>query len=254
MTKRNSGNAASETRGLAILQRSDRIEASLWRRAQSEGDAHAKAELFSHYQSLAQKIASSEFAKRRDLGVEFAEIRQMAFEGLLQALAKFDHKRDVPFGAYAHRRIRGCIIDGLSKGSESTAQYRYRQRVERDRLRSLTGNLEKEEPSALSALGSLASSLAVGLMLEEDLATDPDQIASDGMSAYDTLAWARMQAHLAEQLEKLEERERFVISQHYREGLRFGQIAEVLGLSRGRISQIHKAALERLRTNMQRFR
>lgn len=237
-----------------MLQRDDRIEASLWRRARDEGDIRARADLFERYQPLALKIAAGEFARRRDMGVELAEIRQLALEGLLQALDRFDHRREVPFAGFARPRIRGSVMDGLAKSSESAAQYRFRQRTERDRLQSLAPDRGGEEQSALAALGQLASLLAVGLMLEEGGRIDPDRTASVEPGAYDTLAWAQMQAHLAGQLDMLEEQERFVIRQHYLEDVRFSQIAEAMKLSRGRISQIHKAALRRLQSSLQRFR
>ncbi len=55
------------------------------------------------------------------------------------------------------------------------------------------------------------------------------------------------QSQLAKAVEKLPEREASIIINHYEHGLSFTQIAELLGLSRGRISQLHHAALTKLR-------
>jgi RNA polymerase sigma factor for flagellar operon FliA len=38
---------------------------------------------------------------------------------------------------------------------------------------------------------------------------------------------------------------------HYQEGLNFRQIGEVLGLTESRISQIHKAIIQALRSQLQ---
>ena len=72
---------------------------------------------------------------------------------------------------------------------------------------------------------------------------DPDPSAS----AYDTLAWRQTQQLLARAVGLLPEREAIVIVNHYEHGLSFVQIADLMGVSRGRISQLHHAALERLR-------
>jgi len=48
--------------------------------------------------------------------------------------------------------------------------------------------------------------------------------------------------------------ERQVIEYHYLQGLLFADIATLLGLSRGRVSQIHSSALFRLRKSLAKFR
>jgi RNA polymerase sigma factor FliA len=44
-----------------------------------------------------------------------------------------------------------------------------------------------------------------------------------------------------------------VLRQHYETGLSFAQIAELLGVTRGRISQLHRSAIERLRKRIGTF-
>jgi len=52
---------------------------------------------------------------------------------------------------------------------------------------------------------------------------------------------------LAGLLRQLPEREAMVMSLHYQEGLTFREVAKVLDLTPGRISQIHTQAILRLR-------
>jgi RNA polymerase sigma factor for flagellar operon FliA len=49
---------------------------------------------------------------------------------------------------------------------------------------------------------------------------------------------------------KLDEPELSVIRQHYFEGVPFTQLALARGLSKGRISQIHRAALGKLKDRL----
>lgn len=252
MSASNAHKDTKQGKGLALVVKSERVEASLWRRSKQDHGDEARARLFEHYRPLATRMARVETAKRKYLGYEFAEVQQLAFEGLLQAIKRYDAAMGVPFGAFARRRIHGNIVDGLAASSESSAQYRYRKRVERHRLRSLEQD-KSADGNALEELGKLASMLAIGLFLEDDTPVDPDQLPSGEVGAYETLAWAEMQATLKSLTRNLGPREKFVIEQHYQYDVSFSQIAEVLGLTKGRISQIHKAALLRLREELQKF-
>jgi RNA polymerase sigma factor FliA len=253
MAARGSRRTDPGTRGLELVQQNDRVEAALWRRSQIDHDQDARMQLFERYESLARNIARAEFYKRKSLGFEHAEIQQLAFEGLVQAIDRFDAQLGAPFSAFARLRIRGNVLDGLAKTRESTAQYQYRQRAERDRLQSLrTGVSDAANP--LQELGKLATLLAIGLMLEDHVAIDPDTIAHGDANAYETLAWAEMQQRLAGLMGNMPERERFVLVQHYHNDLSFSRIADTLGLTRGRISQVHKTALLRLRSELEKFR
>jgi RNA polymerase sigma factor for flagellar operon FliA len=52
---------------------------------------------------------------------------------------------------------------------------------------------------------------------------------------------------LADMLRKLPEREAMIMALHYQEGLTFREVAKVLDLTPGRISQMHTQAIVRLR-------
>jgi RNA polymerase sigma factor for flagellar operon FliA len=52
---------------------------------------------------------------------------------------------------------------------------------------------------------------------------------------------------LSEMLKQLPEREAMVMAMHYQEGLTFREVAKVLDLTPGRISQMHTQAIVRLR-------
>ena len=48
-------------------------------------------------------------------------------------------------------------------------------------------------------------------------------------------------------LDELQGRERTVMELHYRQHVPFVEIAELLGVTKGRVSQIHRAAVARMR-------
>ena len=211
-------------RGIDCLLRPDRVEAALWRAHAARADPESGRRLFEHYRRFAERLAAHQFARRRPGNFDRGDVQQLAYEALLQAIDRFDPGRGVPFEAYARIRINGHIGNGLAQASEAAAQYSYRQRAERDRLRSL-----------------------------EEGAAGLEAIPDPAPSAYETLAWNQLQARIHELLERLPEKEAFVMRQHYRNGASFQQIAALLGVTRGRVSQIHRAALQRMRSLLARY-
>lgn len=244
--------AARQSLGLAAIVSAERAEASLWRRSKLVRENDARARIFEKYQPLARSITFSEFNRRRGSGVEIDDIRQLAVEGLLQAIDRFDATRNIPFSAYARKRIKGCIANGLGKSSERSAYYRYRLRIERERLRSLDEQAH-EDQNPISRISGLATLIAIGIMLEAGRENELEELPSADASAYETAAWNEMRERLQVQLQALALQQQFVLQQHYQNGVSFGEIAKVLKLSKGRISQIHRSALVALRRELERF-
>lgn len=231
--------------GLDLVLDPSRAEASLWRKARFEGDVDSRESLFNRYTVLARSVADR-YRRLRRQNVDRQDLEQLAFEGLLQAIDRYDPLRGVPFGAYARPRIAGNVADGLKKLSELDAQFDHRKRLRQDRLQSL---LDRDEVAVdpLDRLADLVVDLALGLMLEGTGMVEPRDGADIRPNAYEGLAWRETQSALASALDRLPPSEQTVLRQHYQTGLSFTHIAELLRLSRGRVSQLHKSAIERLR-------
>lgn len=232
--------------GLALLVEPSRVEAALWRRYALEDELQCRALLFDTYADLARRIAARQH-RRFARAADRRDVEHFAFEGLLQAIDRFDPLRGVPFSAYARRRIIGRIVDGLAGMSEVGTQVRHRARLERERVASLGRDASQSADDSLSALADLAAGLAIGLIFERNAGAGSAEAADPQPSAYESLAWREMRARLGEAVDGLPEREAFIVRQHYENGLSFTQIASLLALSRGRISQLHAAAMQRLR-------
>lgn len=237
---------ARDPSGLELVVDPVRVEASLWRRFRFEDDLKCRETLFNRYFALARAIAGRLFRQRMTKRLDRGDFDQFACEGLLHAIDRYDPLRGVPFSAYARRRISGNIAAGIATMSEIDAQLSHRHRIEQERLRSLG----KPASDALCVLSELAVSLAIGLMLEGTGLIERTDAADRRASAYDSLAWRETQALLVEEVGNLPENEATVVRQHYDHGLAFVRIAQLLGVSRGRVSQLHRAALERLRKRL----
>jgi RNA polymerase sigma factor FliA len=239
--------------GLELVVRPPRVEASWWRRWRFEAQAECREHLFRRYTPLARSLALRHFQRRLSGHGDRHDYDHFAFEGLLQALDRFDPLKGVPFDAYARPRIRGSIADGLASMSEVNTQLRHRRRVEQERLRSLKGE-EADGDDALLALADLVGGLAVGLILERTGLVVGEDEADSSPTAYETLESRQLAATLAQEVERLPKGEAEVISHHYETGLSFAQIATLLNLSRGRVSQLHHAGLKRLRKRIGAWR
>ena len=172
---------------------------------------------------------------------------QLASQGLLEAIDRFDPVRGIPFQVFARYRISGAIRDGLAQSSEGAAQYSFQRRIEAERLRSLREAEANTADDALNKLTQHAVGLAIGFILGEVASVEALTEAEHPVDLYQSLTWREMLMSAKRAIERLPEKERVVIQQHYLKDVPFAQIADLLGLSRGRVSQLHRAGLERIR-------
>jgi RNA polymerase sigma factor for flagellar operon FliA len=230
---------------------SDDAEAGLWQALTREGDEAARRALFEHYRPLSKSIAARIFRSTHVGNTGFAELCQMASVGLLEAIDHFKPELGVPFRYYCGRRIGGSIMDGLAQASEVAQQIQFRQRVARERLRSIKPktSVATSVEDALILLGEIASGLAIGLMLEGS-GMYLGQEVDPARDAYETLAWKDVVARLNAELSTLPDRDRSILTLHYQDGLAFEAIAQLYGLTKGRVSQVHKAAVDLLRKRL----
>jgi RNA polymerase sigma factor FliA len=203
------------------------------------------------HMEYARTLAALVYGRRVTDDVEFGDYLQYARIGLLEAFERFEPAHGVQFRTFAAHRIRGAILDGVAQLSERQQQAALRRRVRHDRATSL---LEDADPAVaggrgvLEQLAEVALGLAIGILLEDtgmfaDESTAP--AAPDG--PYRSVALKQTRARLDEMVHRLAESERRVIKQHYHYGHPFEQIAREVGVTKGRISQIHKQALQSLR-------
>ena len=226
-------------------------EQHLWHALAEDRAGGAKEKLFALHARFARNVGRR-FARERNYGdIDLADVDQAAYAGLLQAIDRFDCGRGTPFRSFAAARISGTVVDAISKMSEMREQISWRHRVRSERLRSLAPR-ERDVQSveqALEALVEIAVGLAVGFMLEgTGLYNDED--AAIAPNAYESLVWKDLPSALRSCLDTLPEREKSILSRHYFDGLAFEQIAKLYDVSKGRISQLHRSALDRLRKAM----
>jgi RNA polymerase sigma factor for flagellar operon FliA len=225
----------------------------LWTEYRRNRDAETRNRLIEHHLPLCRRIAAGLYAQRGVVEAEFADYLQLATLGMIEALDRFDLERGVPFEAFARLRIRGAVLNSLASMSEKYQQAGLRKRLRREELESLKETREEEahprrSSDAFSRMAGLAVGLALGQLLEGSRMLQVEgQTDTYRHEFYDSLEEKRLRETLLCLVEALPERERRVVELHYFQCLEFKDIAALLGLSRGRISQVHRNALQLLK-------
>jgi RNA polymerase sigma factor FliA len=214
--------------------------ASLWQALHASQATEARERLIIRYSPFARAVASRLYGTRSDDSTPFDDYLQYARVGLIEALDRYDAELGASFETFSSYRIRGAILSGLTRETEVRAQRNHWRERTAERGESLvSGAFENPESVTLDEFVQLAVGLAIGLMLE-----DP------ASSPYGATELAQLRARARALVEELPPREREVMRRHYYEGQEFQEVAGVLKVTKGRVSQLHSRALERLRIGM----
>jgi len=201
--------------------------------------------------------------------ISFGDLVQAGTLGLIDAVDRFDQQRNVDLSTYAKFRIRGAIIDSLRQSDWSPRGLRMSMRrveqVSRD-LATELGRWPTESETAakleltLEQYQELLGSLT-GLTLESlnTQVEDSDETMMDRLQASDDESPLRLclrtetRELVVRGLEELGEKEKQVLSLYYLEELTMKEVGAVLNVGESRVSQIHTAALIRLRSILMDF-
>lgn len=230
----------------------DGEEMALWRRLKAEGDGAAREALFNRHIRFAVNIARRHARDNPGGDIEIGDLRQLACAGLLEAVDRYDLAHGVPFRPFAAHRISGSIRDGIARMSEMREQISWRHRMRRERLRSIAGKQGRTRSSlseAMADMAEIAMGLALGFLLEDGslYLAEGEESPSPTPSGYESAAWQELLAALQDALAKLGTRDQMILRRHYIEGIAFDALARLMGVSKGRVSQLHRSALAQLR-------
>lgn len=228
-------------------------EASLWRSLREHADETARCTLIGRYMPFAKMIAAMVYGQRINRTDDFDDYLQLARVGLLEAMDRFDPARGVQFKTFAARSIRGSVLDGIVLLTEQHGQAHARARALAARTESVSHQGESAPGQDLfKYLADVGMGLALGFMLEGtglvEVAGLHSATGPDPMYGAVELKQARRRLHGL--IGDLPPQERKVIHHHYLQGLPFEEVADAMGLTKGRISQIHRKALVTLRDRM----
>ena len=193
--------------------------------------------------------------------VEVEDLIQQGMEGLVHAAQKYSPKEGVNFSQYAQLRIRGSIIDFLRKNSNlCRTTIKKKQEFERTKL-DLEKKLNRQvtEQELIDSLGISddefnywKKAFEANVVQSLDTAYNEYSIlfASKDDNPESSLQNKELKNQIKEALSVLNQREALVAQLYYVEELNIYEIAEVLEISTGRISQIKKSIIGKLRNEI----
>jgi RNA polymerase sigma factor for flagellar operon FliA len=239
---------------------------SLWARTAS-GDDVARDAILCENLNLVHHVARQ---LSRSLAVEadFDELVSAGTIGLMTAVKAFDHRRGLAFSTFAVPRIRGSILDELRRQDHVPRSVRRKARdISRAREQLMRQHGRKpDDPELALQLGTDLQTLwrwqsevegSVHLSLtspagdgEASVPSRVEFLRNDEEGVDERLSRESEVAKLREAILRLNDQERTVLSLYYFEELKSADIADVLGISESRVSQIRSKALARLRSEL----
>lgn len=219
--------------------------------------------LVARHEPLVRRIASG-LMKGLPASVEADDLVQDGLIGLMDAIIRTSReKTGRQFEAYISQRVRGAMLDGLRANDGGTRRVRREmrrvevaiQQVGHQRGRAPTEGevaealgmpiakyqelLQEAHGYLLISLDDLRSEDENGNPLEQCTSTDGDPLA--------VLQRAAFRRALGGALDALPRQEQEVMKLYYEDELNMSAVGERIGLSEGRVSQIHAQAIARLR-------
>lgn len=201
--------------------------------------------------------------------VDREELATAGSLGLVEAARRFDPDRGVPFDRFAARRIRGAILDAVRAADWAPRSVRNNaRRLEaiEQRLATELGRTATNDEIA-QALGITPDELhrlrdrlfrSVVLALEYEVNEADEELTLVEMLRDDSsvepsaeLEHRELLAYMRDAVELLPERHRTVITGYFLHGRKSQVLADELGVTESRVSQLRSEALIMLREGIQ---
>ncbi len=235
----------------------------------AEGRIEIKQALVLRYLYIVKTIAN----QMRNVYTGSLQMEDIINEGviaIMKGLDRYDPERDNKFETFISRRIRGMIIDLVRKNDWMPRDFRKQVKAMEEQQAVLgrkLGRLPSDEEVA-TAMGmdirkyrKLQRMSVMMNVLSLDMITDDEgehqslQLSSGDVESQPERAFLKVESRqvLAEAINSLKEKEKMVVSLYYVEELNMGQIAQILGVSEPRISQIHSSAIRKLKAYMSQY-
>jgi len=199
--------------------------------------------------------------------VDLDDLVHAGIMGLLDAVKKYNPKKQVAFASYAKHRIKGAILDSLRQLDWASRDLRRRHKQIEAATRELAAVLHRNPTQA-----EVAARMGVGderwrrMMMElrnvglisassrppdqEDTAA-PDFPADKETQPDNICSREQLKVHLKHAMQVLPARYRQVVQLYYAREMTMREIGDVMGINESRVSQIHKSALQKMAVVLQ---
>jgi RNA polymerase sigma factor for flagellar operon FliA len=196
--------------------------------------------------------------------VDPADLVSSGILGLIDALERYDPGHGVKFETFATPRIRGAIYDGLRQLDWVPRSVRTKSRDVQRAIGDLEAQLGRTpsddeladhlgiERAVLDRwLSEIASTTVGPLERALDAGLEPQALSGDSPALpWKVVEEQELRRAMHDEIARLPDREKLVLSLYYDEGLTLAQIGRVLGVSESRVPQIHSKSVLHLRARL----
>jgi RNA polymerase sigma factor for flagellar operon FliA len=199
--------------------------------------------------------------------VDVDDLVHAGIMGLFDAALKYDGDKQVSFQGYAKHRIKGAILDSLRDMDWASRDLRKRHKQLEAVTRELAAAMERS-PTEAEIAEKMGMDVArwrqvaiemrmVGLLSASTRSADsenqnaPEFPATDQLNPDVLTGQRELRSFLSGAMKDLPDRYQTVIGLYYLGGKTMREIGDRLGINESRVSQIHRAALDKMSANLQ---
>ncbi len=201
--------------------------------------------------------------------VDIDDLMNVGVIGLIQAVDRYDPRRDNKFMTYAIFRIKGAVLselrarDFLSRSNRrkirelESAYLRLEQKLGREAddqeiAQELGIDLEQVYRTKQMSSISFISLEELGVSSRDEKEKLLSYLVNNEDDALSMTKLKELKEAMAQAIKQLPEKERLVISLYYLDELTMKETGKVLGITESRVSQIHSQAILHLRTKLRK--
>jgi RNA polymerase sigma factor for flagellar operon FliA len=193
--------------------------------------------------------------------IEIEDLIQIGMLGLISAAQNYTPQKDAAFSSYANIRIKGEILDYLRKNSNLCRSTIKMKKVS-EKAASVLRHKHGREPSNTEIAHEIgmttekyyewtqAFEANVIRSLDDSYDEYSQWFVAKDMNPEENINHLELKNLLKASLGKLEGKEALVIQLYFVEELNIYEIAEVMSVSTGRVSQIKTSAIKRIRESL----
>lgn len=237
----------------------------LWEAYQSKPTPQLREQIIIEYAPLV-KLVAGRLSMYLGYNVEYEDLVSYGIFGLIDAIDKFDTKKEVKFETYASLRIRGAVLDQIRKMDWIPRTVRQKQKKIDAAIKEIemeTGQTASDEEIARK-LGvteqeytdwqsqmKVTGVVSLNEFVEQGSEPVMDASANSHFAQpEEVVAESELKKVLEQSLDALTEKEKKVILLYYYEELTLKEISKILEVSESRVSQLHTKALMKMKSKM----
>ncbi|CAB1078154.1 RNA polymerase sigma factor for flagellar operon [Olavius algarvensis Delta 1 endosymbiont] len=231
-----------------------------------KNDVSYRDQLISEYLPYVKRIVHR-IAVHLPSTIDVDDLMNVGVIGLIQAVDRYDPKRDNKFMTYAVFRIKGAVLSELRSRD-------FLSRSNRRKIRDLENTYLKLEQKLGREVDDFEVAQEMGVAVEQVYRTK--QMSNISFISFEELGYSsreekeKLMSYLvdndddaltltrlkeikeavAKAIQQLPEKERLVISLYYLDELTMKETGKVLNITESRVSQIHSQAVRRLRAKL----